>query len=166
MNLPMSYSFRGNWWWLARPASPNRYQTSLACNTRCIGSEAFPVCLWYLFKSILSHHTAPVPDPQITLSSPHLYHPKQGAPLHQEAGNSNSSYNPDIFHATLEKPHNLHHFVCKKKKERKKLSHPVHKVMDLGQKLLIKSPFQLWGLFFYLFTFFWELWILWILPKG
>lgn len=65
-------------------------------------NEAFSYACGSYSRSLLSHHTLPVPGPHISLSSPHLYHQKQGEHLHQEAGNSNSSYNPDISHVTLE----------------------------------------------------------------
>lgn len=64
-------------------------------------NEGFPSGPVGLFQGHCTHHT-PSPCAHVSLSSPHLYHPKQGECLHQEAGKPKSSYIHDIFHVTLE----------------------------------------------------------------
>lgn len=87
-------------WELKIVPSPS-FQTSLARTGHWIEMRAFPVGLWVSSKGA-APTTLPVPAPYVSLPSPHLYHPKQGERLHQEAGKPKSSYIHDIFHVTLE----------------------------------------------------------------
>lgn len=90
-------------WELKTTGQPSFTQLSdlTGQNSALDRNEAFPVGLWVSSK-VAAPTTLPVPAPHVSLPSPHLYHPKQGERLHQEAGKPKSSYSHDIFHVTLE----------------------------------------------------------------
>lgn len=90
-------------WELKMTSQPSFTQLSeLTCQKSALDrNEGFPSGPVGLFQGRCTHHT-PGPCAHVSLSSPHLYHPKPGERLHQEAGKPKSSYIHDIFHVTLE----------------------------------------------------------------